>query len=1069
MKKLQKIKLINWHNFWNETITLKNNCLFTGENGSGKSTILDAIQFVLTAGKAKFNQAADETNKRTLETYIRGKVGYENKEFLREGDITSYIVLEFFDEETNVFDLLGSVIEFNASMNRPARVFFRINNTSISDELFILDQNLFKTLNQFIKTTNIETYNNSKEFENCISAFLGLSSKGKYFDLLPKSLAFKPIKDINQFVNEFLLSEKTICLDALQRNISNFSILEKEIELEEEKIKNLEEIENNYNQYKDKEKDIKKNQYLQKVIQRENLKSSIDEMKKTLDENNNNIKLKTALRIKKEIEIEDNKKNIEDYTKKLESNEEYKIFIDLDNKLNDIKRRQEELIPTIDNYSKIFEVELKKLNAFSWIDKLKKESGLKDIDMYESVLLETINDYRHEKEICENLKFKLEYDKKCKKKELESVNERLELLKQNKFLYSDSLLTLQKEIKDSLTNLAGKTIEVRPLCEYLDITDEDWRDAVEGYLNTQRFDLIIEPIYFDKALHIYDTLKKSGNVYGVGLVNTNKLVELNPKENTLASKVKSNNIYAKRYALSLLNKVVCCEELEDLKNYNNSITKTCMTYRNHVARQINPKVYNDYYIGQIALERQLKNTEEEYNNINNEYTILVKDCNELVIKSDLLRNSKLEELRFGLDSLREFKNLKEKYVLIENEKGSLKIEGILNNFPERIEEFNRKNNSLLNEVRDLIDEVAELKNSNKIYDSQISEKEGKLNSLKIIDINSDWEKEFQDKCKTINLQKYEKKLLDEENGISKELQKLEATIEMQLNSYNKSYHFDQIPAFNNVSLYMKELYFKRERGIVDKKDLSAEFKESCQLSFKEDFICRLREQIESAQREIKELNKVLKPKKFGKESYEFVFDKCKNIEMADYYRIITSGANYEKETLFDEDLSIEDKNILNELFNKLTINNTEDKTKKLLDMYTDYRNYMSYDIKITNDEGYVYYFSSVSKEKSGGEIQTPFYVIISSAFEQLLVNTRRKSSTGCIVMFDEAFNNMDEFRIEAMMDFYKSLNIQFLIAVPSEKVHIIAPYVDTTLAVINTEESAYVKSIRYEDEEIKDV
>ena len=88
----------------------------------------------------------------------------------------------------------------------------------------------------------------------------------------------------------------------------------------------------------------------------------------------------------------------------------------MDNKLNDIKRRQEELIPTIDNYSKIFEVELKKLNAFSWIEKLKKESGLKDIDKYESVLLETINDYRNEKDICENLKFKLEYYKKFNKK-----------------------------------------------------------------------------------------------------------------------------------------------------------------------------------------------------------------------------------------------------------------------------------------------------------------------------------------------------------------------------------------------------------------------------------------------------------------------------------------------------------------------------------------------------------------------------------------------------------------------------------------------------------------------------
>ena len=42
---------------------------------------------------------------------------------------------------------------------------------------------------------------------------------------------------------------------------------------------------------------------------------------------------------------------------------------------------------------------------------------------------------------------------------------------------------------------------------------------------------------------------------------------------------------------------------------------------------------------------------------------------------------------------------------------------------------------------------------------------------------------------------------------------------------------------------------------------------------------------------------------------------------------------------------------------------------------------------------------------------------------------------------------MDELRIEAMMEFYKSLNIQLLIAVPTTKVPYISPYVDTNLVI----------------------
>ena len=48
VKKLTRVKLINWHRFVNETIDLEKSTLISGENGAGKSTLLDAIQFVKT-------------------------------------------------------------------------------------------------------------------------------------------------------------------------------------------------------------------------------------------------------------------------------------------------------------------------------------------------------------------------------------------------------------------------------------------------------------------------------------------------------------------------------------------------------------------------------------------------------------------------------------------------------------------------------------------------------------------------------------------------------------------------------------------------------------------------------------------------------------------------------------------------------------------------------------------------------------------------------------------------------------------------------------------------------------
>ena len=80
MKTLTKVKLINWHTFVNETFEVYHNTLMTGENSTGKSTILDALQYVLTVGKCKFNKAASDIGNRTLESYIRCKTGKEGQE-----------------------------------------------------------------------------------------------------------------------------------------------------------------------------------------------------------------------------------------------------------------------------------------------------------------------------------------------------------------------------------------------------------------------------------------------------------------------------------------------------------------------------------------------------------------------------------------------------------------------------------------------------------------------------------------------------------------------------------------------------------------------------------------------------------------------------------------------------------------------------------------------------------------------------------------------------------------------------------------------------------------------------
>ena len=130
----------------------------------------------------------------------------------------------------------------------------------------------------------------------------------------------------------------------------------------------------------------------------------------------------------------------------------------------------------------------------------------------------------------------------------------------------------------------GREIQPGILCEMLEIQDEEWRNAVEGYLNTQRFYVLVEPENFDIALGIYDRLRREKKVYGVGLINTKDLEKYNTAPaGTLAEVVTSQNKYARQYSNMILGKVQMCERYEELKKYSISITKGCMRYQNRVA------------------------------------------------------------------------------------------------------------------------------------------------------------------------------------------------------------------------------------------------------------------------------------------------------------------------------------------------------------------------------------------------------------------------------------------------------------------------------------------------------
>lgn len=211
--------------------------------------------------------------------------------------------------------------------------------------------------------------------------------------------------------------------------------------------------------------------------------------------------------------------------------------------------------------------------------------------------------------------------------------------------------------------------------------------------------------------------------------------------------------------------------------------------------------------------------------------------------------------------------------------------------------------------------------------------------------------------------------------------------------------------------------------------------------------------MKQAQNEFKELNKALKDITFSNERYEFQYMSSKRHRS--YYEMIMDDFNIvQGESIFSGMFHENHKEVIDELFTKLALD-SENGTKAL-DEFTDYRTYMDYDIRITHTDGNYSLYSKVCEEKSGGETQTPFYVTVAASFVQLYSNNIGGEAIG-LVMFDEAFNNMDDERIGGVLEFLSRLPLQIIIAAPPDKIQYIGPSMEVTLLVMTDEKISYVE------------
>lgn len=1088
MKRLMKLKLINWHRFTNETIEFGgNSILLTGENGVGKSTILDAIQFVITVSKNNFNKAAHENGKRKLAGYVRCKTGKENKPYERTGQITAHVALEFYDEDRKAPFIVGAVVD-SASEDKETAFWYQMENETIRDELFcqgnqIRNISMFRVYNGRALKTFTKTQSEARKIFK--SRFGRLDDK--FFELIPKSLAFKPINDIKDFVYSYVLDKRDVNIEILRDNVRTYQDFLMMLESIRIKLSKLEKINGKYDEVmscirKEKTYDY----YLaraEKEITEADVKSEqskIEEAKRVIGE-----LMQVIARIKEQRNSKEARHM--EISAELSGNEEFIALKNLEKEIDRLKGEIDQLMSEKKDFMESVKTAVKNARVLLDADNAKtllplnmREDCIReyvkifsDIEGFEDIagarqVLEQVVAYKTQMQdkIVTQL-FHKTSQKDTLVEELKEIDIKIGNLEKKQLNYDSNVLKLKEAIEGGFLKL-NRHSKPKILCELLEVTDEKWRNAVEGYLNMQRFYLLVEPESFDVALSIYNRMKEQEGMHGVGLINTAQLekYELEP-DNTLATVVTSKNTWAKRYINMVLGKVIMCEKPEELKKYNNSITPGCMRYKNNVAIAINPGVYEIPYIGAEACRVQLEHAKAIKKDRLTQISRIDTEISRMnQIKAGLSRDEDVDvkyrlhiihDLRIKKQQQSEYledrKRLEQNSTFIEKQIELNKIKDEIIRLNNELDEKNKKQGSYEENIKTHRENILTYEErAVRLAEGLKLAQEALVEDLSIC--GQDYGKLIAQKNPYKLKEDYE--LTKKRNDTTKNNNLVQLTELMS--EYKSAHDFGAEASMTGYKAFFEEYDKLKNSELLSYEQKVYDAKTAAEQEFREQFLSKLQENIKKAHGEFNDLNKALKNITFGNDKYRFEYSGSKKYQL--YYKMIMDDFNImQGESLFTGQFHESHKEVIEELFDKLTAEG--ENSTLILEEFTDYRTYMDYDIRIDHgDEGFSYY-SKVCEEKSGGETQTPFYVTVAASFMQLYTGGIGGDAIG-LIMFDEAFNNMDDERISGVLEFLSALPLQIIISAPPDKVQYIQPIIKNVSLVLQDNNISYVERFAHE-------